>query len=76
LAPNITITSIMACQIFRDLTLGRFVDPMAEGEISKIVFRDMAAVPQQPSGSTYELRTFNDTATDIGGAGRQMLGTP
>jgi hypothetical protein len=44
----------MACQVFRDLTLGRFVDPMTEGEISNIVFRDMGAV------ATYELHTFDD----------------
>ena len=76
MAPNIAITSIMACQIFRDLSLGRFVETMTEGEISKIVFRYMAAVAQQPSGSTYELRTVDDAATDIGGAGRQLLRTP
>ena len=76
MAPNITITSIMACKIFRDLSLGLFDDPMAEGEISKIVFRDMAAVAPQPSESTYELRTFDDAATNIGGAGRQILRTP
>jgi len=63
LDPNITITSIMACRLFRELKLGRFVDP-TEVAFSTIVHEDMGDISQQQSGLqvVLELRTLRDDA--------------
>jgi len=71
LDPNITITSIMACRLFRELKLGQLEDPIAELKITKIVFRDMGSLPQQEHGDGSESRTLNN-AGDIGTEGKPV----
>ena len=68
--PNITIASIMACRLFRELKLGLFVKPMTEDTISNIVIRDIGTIPSQHSRFIFELRTLDDTGTDSGGSSR------
>jgi len=62
LDPNITITSIMACRLFRELKLGRFTDPLTEVAFSTIVLESMGDISQQQSGFVYELGTLCDDA--------------
>jgi hypothetical protein len=60
LGPTITVASIMACRLVRELKLGQSSDPMTERAISKIVFNEMGEmgdVPQQRSGHAFELRS-------------------
>jgi len=61
---NVTVASVMACRLFRELKLDHFVDPMAEGVISKIVNRDIGSIPQQQSGHALELQIFGDEGAD------------
>jgi hypothetical protein len=51
---NVTIASVMACRLFRELKLGRFVDPMADDVISKIVDKAMGNIPQEQSAHPLE----------------------
>jgi hypothetical protein len=44
---NATVTSVMACRLFRELKLDLLINPMADGVISKVVNRDMGSIPQQ-----------------------------
>jgi hypothetical protein len=71
LEPNITVASIMACRLVRELKLGHFRDLMTEGAISKIVFNDMGDIPQQQSGHGCELGVHDNADTDTGGAGKR-----
>jgi hypothetical protein len=59
LEPNITVASVMACRLFRELKLGLFANPITEREVSKIVFRDIGAMPQHLSGNVVELHPFD-----------------
>jgi hypothetical protein len=43
--PNVTVASIMACRIFRELKLGLIEGPITEEAISKLVFRDIGSIP-------------------------------
>jgi len=63
---NFTIASIMACRIFRELKLGLYAQPMTDGTISKIVFRDLGTLPPQQSADS------DDVAMDTGDA-REVL---
>jgi len=64
ITPNITVASIMACRIFRELKLGLFADPITDEAISNIVFKDMGAIPQPQSGHVFELHTLGDAGRD------------
>lgn len=64
--PNITVASIMACRLFRELKLGLFADPMTEDMISNIVIRDMGTIPTEHSRFTFELRALDDPGADTG----------
>lgn len=44
--PNVTIASIMACRMFRELKLGLIVGPISEGAISNLVFRDIGSIQE------------------------------
>lgn len=57
LEPTITVASIMACRLIRELKLGQSSDLMTEGAISKIVFNEMGNVPQHRSGHAFEPRS-------------------
>jgi hypothetical protein len=70
LMPNITVASIMACRTFRELKLGLFADPMVDGTFSNVVFRDMAAITQQPNEDSFELHTL-DPDMNADGAGKR-----
>jgi hypothetical protein len=68
LQPNITIASILACRLFRELKLGLFMDSETEGAISRIVFQDLGKISHHQSGGTSELRTYDGAAeTDTSG---------
>ena len=43
--PNVTVASIMACRIFRELKLGLIKGPITEEAISKLVSRDIGSIP-------------------------------
>jgi len=50
----------MACRTYRDLRRGLFADPMTDGAISNLVFRDMGTIPQQQSEHVFEMRSLDD----------------
>jgi hypothetical protein len=52
---DITITSVMACRIFRVLKLGFMVGPMTERAMSNLVFRDIGSISYQPSENAVEV---------------------
>jgi len=64
MTPNITVASVMACRIFRELKLGLFADPITDGVISNIVFKDMGIIPQPQSGHVFELQNLGDVGGD------------
>jgi hypothetical protein len=64
--PNITVSSIMACRLFRELKLGHFIDPMTDRAISKIIIRDIGTMPQEEDGHDID----DDEGVDAG-VGRQ-----
>jgi len=72
LEPNITVASIMACRLVRELKLGQFADPMTEGAISQIVFNHM---PQPRGGRAFELRTDDGADIITGGTGELGAGS-
>jgi hypothetical protein len=73
--PNVTVASVMACRLFRELKLGLFPGPPTVGKISEILFRDVGIITQQHSGHAFELRTLDDAGTDTGtSAKRDVLG--
>lgn len=59
LEPNLTVASILACRLVRELKLGVYEDLMTQHAISKIVFRDIGNSSQQQSGCTSEPRTHD-----------------
>jgi len=67
LEPTFTIASILACRLFRELKLSLSMEPMTEGAISHVVFRDIGTIPQQSSGETSDLGTIDDLGTDTCG---------
>ena len=75
LEPNITVASIMACRLVRELKLGQFSDPMTEGAISQIVFIDMGNMPRQRSAHAFELRTDDGADIITGGTGELGAGS-
>jgi len=62
---NATVTSVMACRLFRELKLDLLVNPMADGVISKIVNRDMGSIPQQQSEPAFALYPIDEDDVDI-----------
>jgi hypothetical protein len=67
--PNISVASILACRLFRELKLGLLEDPMPELTVSKIVFRDIGTISQQESGDEFEY-TVNEDGMYIGGGAK------
>jgi hypothetical protein len=65
---NVTVASIMACRLFRELKLGLLVDPISEELISEIMIRDIGTEPRQQSEHAFELHIFDDerAGVDIG----------
>lgn len=53
-----TVSSIMACRLFRDLKLGLIMGPTPEVRISKLVFRDMGTVPRWRTHHSMELNSL------------------
>jgi len=62
---NATVTSVMACRLFRVLKLDLLIKPMADGTISKIVNRDMGVIPPQQSVHAFALYS-TITEGDVG----------
>ena len=62
--PNITIASVMACRLVRELKLGRFDGPMTEleGAMSRLVFTDIAGVNRHEV--SFEQRGVDDADID------------
>jgi hypothetical protein len=60
--PTVTVSSVMACRLFRELKLGIIIGPMTEGAISKLVFRDMGTITLSQAECSFELHTINDMA--------------
>jgi hypothetical protein len=63
---NATVTSIMACRLFRELKLDLLINPMADGVISKVVNRDMGSIPQQQSEHAFALYPIDEGDVEIG----------
>jgi hypothetical protein len=51
LEPTVTVASVMACRLFRELKLGVFADTMTEGAFSTLVLTDMGHISQRQSSS-------------------------
>ncbi|KIM83629.1 hypothetical protein PILCRDRAFT_819269 [Piloderma croceum F 1598] len=66
--PNLTVASVMACRIFRELKLGLIVGPITgtEGAISKLVFKDIGYIPEQHSEHTFDLAIPDDATVTAG----------
>jgi len=62
---NLTISSVMACRVFRELKLGLIIGPMSEGAISELVFRDVVRVKQQTEHSI-ELHRLDNVSVQTG----------
>jgi hypothetical protein len=60
----------MACRLYMELRLGLFADPITDGAISKVVFKNIGIIHQQHSGDTSELRSLDDEDVDTD-SGRQ-----
>ena len=71
LQPNLTIASIMACRLFREIKLGVFNNPINEGIILNIVFRDIGTVFSQHRLEMHnlELSTVGNKQGDWGELG-------
>lgn len=68
LQPNITVASVLACRLFRELKLGLFMDSETEGAISGIVFQNGGKTPHHQRGGASGLRTYDGAAeTDTSG---------
>jgi hypothetical protein len=63
---NATVTSIMACRLFRELKLDLMLNPMADGVISKVIHRDIGSIPQQQSEHAFALYTIGEGDVDVG----------
>jgi hypothetical protein len=50
LEPNLTIASILACRLVRELKLGVYEDLMSQHTVSKIVIRDITGLRTHDSG--------------------------
>jgi len=68
LEPNITVASLLACRLVRELKLGVFDDAIDAHAVSKIVFRDIGFISQEDSERTSELHTHDDTGMNTSDA--------
>lgn len=55
---NMTVSSIMACRLFRELKLGLIVGPTPEEGISNLVVRDMGTIPPWQTEHSIELNSL------------------
>jgi len=65
---NITIASVLACRLYRELGLGLLADPIVDGVISKVIFKNTGNIHQQHR-DTFELHSLDDmeySGTDSG----------
>jgi hypothetical protein len=67
---KLTVASVMACRLFRELKLGPLPRQPTVGKISEVLFRDVGIVTQQHSGHAFELDALEDALTDTGASGK------